>query len=220
MGLQDLDKDESRQTRESHGIDTKQTRLAKPRSLWKEFLVSRNTLPGGCSEQILHILHLPSRSWGTTFCPLPSAPGPGETEVPGRRWHPRFPSLGQRTGRMLQGQNDFGDKITPSPSLALIPELCTKKGYRWRLGSWLAGFPEKFHCALWPEHWSSERAACGSFLGSAGFPHLHTTTHDTKLRHTPKHTRWPQNVGEKSKMYHLQSVTAPSSPAAPCRAET
>lgn len=33
MGLQDLDKDESRQTREIHVIDTKQTRLVKPWSL-------------------------------------------------------------------------------------------------------------------------------------------------------------------------------------------
>lgn len=47
--------------------------------------------------------------------------------------------------------------------------------YHWRPGSWHEGSLEKSHCALWPEHWSSERAACGSSPGSAGFPHLHTT---------------------------------------------
>ena len=34
-------------------------------------------------RSILHIWHLPNRSWETTFYPLPSAPGPGEKGVPG-----------------------------------------------------------------------------------------------------------------------------------------
>lgn len=43
MGLQNLDKDESRQTRQSRGIDTKQTGLVQPWSLEKAFLLSGNT---------------------------------------------------------------------------------------------------------------------------------------------------------------------------------
>lgn len=120
MGLQDLDK----------GIGTKQTGLDKPGAFGNQ-IVSGNTLPGGRSEQVLHILHPPSRSWGTTFCPLPSAPGPGETEGPGRRWHPLFPSPARRTGRMLQGESQFGDKMTPSSSSLFIP------GGRLPLKAWI-----------------------------------------------------------------------------------
>lgn len=44
--------------------------------------------------------------------------------------------------------------------------------YHWRLGSWHEEFPKIFHCALWPEYWSWERAACESSPDSAGSQHL------------------------------------------------
>lgn len=77
-------------------------------------------------NSILHIWHLPIRSWETTFYPLPSAPGPGEKGVPGRHQHPLFPSLGRRRGRRLQGQSEFHistkSVIWQSASPILIPK--------------------------------------------------------------------------------------------------
>lgn len=176
--------------------------------------MSRNTLPGGCSEQILHILRLPSRSWGTTFCPLPSGPGPGETGVPGRRWRPRFPSLGRRTGRMLQGQNQFGDQITPSSSLVLIPELCMKKDLPLKASIMACRVSREIPLCPLARTLILSASSMRVLSGLSGFPT--PTHHNTSFKTTTR----TQNVGGTSKTYHLQSVSAPGSPAAPCRAET
>lgn len=51
------------------------------------------------------------------------------------------------------------------------------EAHSWRPVSWHEGFPEKLHCVLWLIRWSSERAACGSSQGSAGFPNLQQKRH-------------------------------------------
>lgn len=113
---------------------------------------------------------------------------------------------------MLQGQNHFADKITPI-ILAINPwRKITVEGLDHGLQGFQRNSTVPFGQNIDPQ---SEQHA-GPFWAQR-VSHTYTPQHMILNYETHQVT---SKCRGKSKTYHLQSVTAPSSPAAPCRAET